>query len=209
MKKINWVIVFCVLTSVFFWNWNPDLVVEYFAFSGENLLRGRAWTLITALFLHSDLSHLLGNMIFLFVFGNTLEKEVHAQKTLAVFFLGGVLSFLLSVFFYDPSIPLIGASAAIFTLVSIVMLVKPLKFSFLFLMPQGLVAIIYFLYNLTAVYYGIGGNVAYISHIIGFSIGIPFGIAWSKNWARNILITIALFIIYIAAIYVIQTILAP
>jgi membrane associated rhomboid family serine protease len=166
---------------VWFWNWNPDLAVEYFAFSAENLLKGRVWTLITALFLHGDLSHLLGNMIFLFVFGNTLEREVQAQKTLGVFLLGGVLSFLLSAFFYDPTIPLIGASAAIFTLVAIVMLVKPLKFSFIFLMPQGLIAIIYFLYNLTAVYYGVGGNVAYISHIIGFSIGIPFGIARSKN----------------------------
>jgi membrane associated rhomboid family serine protease len=185
------------------------VAIEYFAFSGDNLLKGRAWTLITALFLHVDLSHLLGNMIFLFVFGNTLEREVHAQKTLGVFLLGGVLSFLLSVFFYDPAIPLIGASAAIFTLVAIVMLVKPLKFSFLFLMPQGLVAIIYLLYNLTAVYYGVAGNVAYISHIIGFSVGIPFGIAWSKDWVKNLLITIALFILYIVIIYFIQTMLAP
>ena len=194
---------------MWFWNWNPDLAVEYFAFSAENLLKGRVWTLITALFLHSDLSHLLGNMIFLFVFGNTLEREVQAQKTLGVFLLGGVLSFLLSAFFYDSTVPLIGASAAIFKLVAIVMLVKPLKFSFIFLMPQGLIAIIYFLYNLTAVYYGVGGNVAYISHIIGFSIGIPFGIAWSKDWVKNLLITIVLFIVYIAIIYIIQTFLVP
>jgi membrane associated rhomboid family serine protease len=209
LNKINWVILLCVLASVWLWNSDPDVAIEYFAFSGDNLLKGRAWTLITALFLHVDLSHLLGNMIFLFVFGNTLEREVHAQKTLGVFLLGGVLSFLLSVFFYDPAIPLIGASAAIFTLVAIVMLVKPLKFSFLFLMPQGLVAIIYLLYNLTAVYYGVAGNVAYISHIIGFSVGIPFGIAWSKDWVKNLLITIALFILYIVIIYFIQTMLAP
>jgi membrane associated rhomboid family serine protease len=65
---------------------------------------------------------------------------------------------------------MIGASAAIFTLTSIVMLVKPLKFSLIFLMPQGLVAIIYFIYNVAAVYFGVQGNVAFISHIVGFII---------------------------------------
>jgi len=209
MGKINWVILVCFFVSVSFWIWKPDLVIEYFAFSGESFLKGRLWTLITSLFLHSNISHLLGNMIFLFVFGNTLEKELKAQKTLAVFFLGGTLSFLLSVFFYDQNIPLIGASAAIFTLISIVMLVKPLKFSFLFLMPQGLVAIVYFLYNLMAVYYGLGGNVAYISHVIGFLVGIPFGIMWSKNWVRNLFITIGLFLAYLAIVYIIQTMLPP
>jgi len=136
-------------------------------------------------------------MIFLFVFGNTLEKEIKATKTLTAFFIGGALSFLLSIFFYDSSTPMIGASAAIFTLTSIVMLVKPLKFSFFFLMPQGLVAIIYFLYNMTAVYFGIQGGVAYISHVIGFIIGIPLGIAWSEKWVVNLVITIGLLLFYL------------
>jgi len=92
---------------------------------------------------------------------------------------------------------LIGASAAIFTLASIVMLTKPLKFSIILFMPQGLVAILYFVYNAIAVYSGAEGNVAYISHIIGFTIGIPFGLSWSKDWIRNLLITLALLAAYI------------
>lgn len=155
----------------------PDLVTEYLAFSEENLLRGRVWTLVTALFLHADLTHLLGNMLFLFVFGNTLESELETKKTFLAFFIGGILTFLIGSFFYEPSTFMIGASSAIFTLTAIVMLVKPLKFSLLFLMPQGLVAIIYFTYNAFAVHFGIEGNVAYISHVIGFAIGIPLGIA--------------------------------
>jgi membrane associated rhomboid family serine protease len=77
-------------------------------------------------------------------------------------------------------------------------LVKPLKFSIIFLIPQGLVAIIYFTYNALAVYIGEQSNVAYISHVIGFLIGVPFGAAWSKNLAKNLLITIGMFIIYLA-----------
>ncbi len=141
------------------------MALSNLAFSGDNLLQGKVWTPITALFLHADLMHLAGNMIFLFVFGNTLEKEIGSKKTLTAFLIGGILSFLLSIYFYDPETPLIGASAAIFTLTSIVMLVKPLKFSLLFLMPQGLIAILYFMYNIAAVYFEVQGNVAFISHI--------------------------------------------
>ena len=107
-------------------------------------------------------------MLFLYVFGNTMEEDLGANRTLSAFFVGGIVSFLLSLLFYDTATPLIGASAAIFTLSAIVMLIKPLKFSVLFFMPQGLVAILYFAYNAVAVYYGAEGNIAYIAHIIGF-----------------------------------------
>ncbi|MEM2967988.1 MAG: rhomboid family intramembrane serine protease [Candidatus Bathyarchaeia archaeon] len=198
MSKTNLLILLCIAASLLLWlAENPDAVMAQLAFSGENLLKGRAWTLATALFLHADLAHLLGNMLFLFVFGNTLEKELGAGKTLSAFFIGGTLSFLLGVFFYSPETFLIGASAAIFTLAAVAMLVKPLKFSFLFLMPIGLVALIYFIYNVFAVYYGVEGNIAYVSHVIGFLIGVPFGAAWGKNVLRNLLITIALFIVYL------------
>lgn len=205
VNKINLIIVACILASLLYWyTGEPELTAEYLTFSGENLLKGRVWTLFTALFLHADLMHLLGNMMFLFVFGNTLEKELGAKKTLLVFFFGGTMFFLLGVFFYAPPIFLVGASAAIFTLTSVAMLVKPLKFSFFFLMPIGLIAIIYFMYNVLAVYFGAEGNIAYISHVIGFAIGVPFGAAWSKNLLRNLLISIGLFIIYLAIAFVLS-----
>jgi membrane associated rhomboid family serine protease len=203
VNKTNWIIIACIIVSLLYWViGNPESTTEYLAFSGENLLKGRVWTLFTALFLHADLMHLAGNMLFLFVFGNTLEKEFGAQKTLLAFFVGGTMSFLLGVFFYAPQVFLVGASAAIFTLTAIAMLVKPLKFSFFFLMPLGLVAIIYLVYNVLAVYYGAEGNIAYISHVIGFLIGVPFGAAWSKTLLRNLLITIGLFIVYLVIAFV-------
>jgi membrane associated rhomboid family serine protease len=94
----------------------------------------------------------------------------------------------------------VGASAAIFTVTATVMLIKPLKFSWLFLLPVGLVAILYLLFNVLAVYRGSSGNVAYISHIIGFLVGIPFGVAWSPNWMRNLMITLGLLAIFLVFI---------
>jgi membrane associated rhomboid family serine protease len=158
------------------------------------------WTLVTSLLLHGDILHLAGNMLFLYVFGNTMEEELGATKTLGTFFFGGIVLFLLSLLFYNPATPLIGASAAIFTLSAIIMLIKPLKFSILFLMPQGLVAILYFVYNAIAVYFDAGENVAYIAHLIGFAVGIPFGMVWSKNWLKNLLISIALLIVFLIVV---------
>jgi membrane associated rhomboid family serine protease len=172
----------------------------YFAFSEENLLNGRVWTLFTGLFLHGDVPHLLGNMIFLYIFGNTLENELGENWMLLPFFVGGTISFLLSMFFYDPTTSMIGASAAIFTLTAVVMLLKPLKFSFFFLMPLGLVAIIYFLYNLVAVYMGSQGNISYLGHVFGFLVGVPFGIASSEDWHKNLVITAGLFLVYLVIV---------
>lgn len=211
MKKNYLLILLCILVSIFAWTIEYQNIVEqetveqYLMFSGDNFFQGRIWTPVTALFVHGDLAHLVGNMFFLYVFGNTLEDVVGAKKTMATFFFGGISSFILSLFFYSWDVPMIGASAAIFTVTAVVMLTKPLKFSMLFMLPVGLVAIIYFVYNLIAVYYEVGGNVAYASHIIGFILGIPFGMALSPKWAKNLLITIALLILYVAATLVLRT----
>jgi membrane associated rhomboid family serine protease len=198
LNKINYVILACILVSLLFWIANYIGVnVDLWAFSTDNLLAGRVWTPITALFIHADLLHLAGNMIFLYVFGNTLEKEVGARKTFVAFFAGGILTFFVGVFFYAPSALMVGASAAIFTLTAFVMLIKPLKFSFVFLMPVGLVAVIYFVYNVLAIQFGVASNVAYVSHVIGFAIGVIFGLRWGKNVLKNVLITIGLFIVYL------------
>jgi membrane associated rhomboid family serine protease len=165
------------------------------------------WTLATSLFLHANLIHLIGNVIFLYVFGNTLEKIRSAGSMSTVFFFGGIVTFLLSTFFFEPGTPLVGASAAIFTLTAVVMLMKPLRWSWLLLMPVGLAAILYFLYNLAAIYYGIQSEVAYIAHVIGFALGIPFGIAWTREWFRNLIVTIALLLLYFLLVLMLRILL--
>jgi membrane associated rhomboid family serine protease len=182
------------------WIFNEQLI-DFLAYNGENLARGRVWTVITSLFIHSDFSHLIGNMIFLYIFGSTIENELGWEWLLYPFLFGGILSFLISGFFYDPAVYLVGASAAIFTLTAMVMLLKPLKFSFYFLMPLGLVAMIYFTYNLLAVYMGAQGNISYLGHIIGFIIGLPLGIIKSKEWGKNLLITGGLFLVYLVIVW--------
>lgn len=199
----------CVLLSLYAWTLDPATVERNLVFSLKNLQEGRVWTLVTAIFVHASILHLLGNMIFLYVFGNTLESVTDHKHMLIAFFLGGLLSFPLSLPFFPPDATFVGASAAIFTLTAVVMLLKPLRWSWLLLMPVGLVAVIYFLYNVIAVSLHLQSDVAYISHIIGFSLGVPLGIAWSAEWRKNLLISILLFVVYLILLYFVTNYILP
>ena len=205
MKTNSLLILACIAASLWAWQQDPAFAEKNLIFSLSNLESGRVWTLFAALFVHANLLHLFGNMLFLFVFGNTLEKTVGRGKLLTVFFTGGLLSFIVGLVFMPGGAGMLGASAAIFALAGCVMLVRPLKFSWLFLAPQGLIAIIYFIYNIVVVYEksripGYDPQVAYVAHIIGFLTGLPFGIALSDHWKRNLLITLLLLGIYLAIV---------
>ena len=193
------------MASLWAWQQDPAFAERHLIFSLANLEKGRVWTLFAGLLVHANVLHLFGNMLFLFVFGNTLENTVGPRQLLAAFFTGGLVSFIVGVAFMPRGTGMLGASAAIFALAGCVMLVSPLKFSWLFLAPQGLIAIIYFIYNVVVVYEksripGYDPHVAYVAHIIGFVTGIPFGIALSDHWKRNLLITLLLLGIYLAIV---------
>lgn len=194
-----------MVASLWAWQQDPAFAERNLVFSLRNLEQGRIWTLFTALFVHASVLHLFGNMLFLFVFGGTLEKTIGPPKLLAIFLTGGLVSFILALAFMPRGTGMLGASAAIFALAGCVMLVRPLKFSWLFLAPQGLIAIVYFIYNLVVVYEksripGYDPQVAYVAHVIGFIVGLPFGIAWSDHWKRNLLITLLLLGVYLAIV---------
>jgi membrane associated rhomboid family serine protease len=204
--RTNSLLIFaCIAASLWAWQQEPAFAERNLIFSLSNLEKGRVWTAVAALFVHANVLHLFGNMLFLFVFGSTLEKTVGPQKLLAIFFIGGFTSFILGPAFLPRGTGMLGASAAIFALAGCVMLVRPLKFSWLFLAPQGLIAIIYFIYNVVVVYEksripGYDPQVAYVAHVIGFLSGIPFGIALSSHWKRNLFITLLLLGIYLALV---------
>jgi len=206
LRRTNLLIIICTLISLVYWYTYSSFVEDYLVYNGNRLAQGFLWTPITTLFVHSDWVHLIGNMVFLYVFGNVIEKEAGAKMTMTAFLIGGVGPLIISSFYYGLDAAMIGASGAIFTLSAVAMLTKPLKLSFFFLfIPIGLVAILYFLFNVVAVSLGFGGNVGYVAHIAGFLIGIPFGIASSKvRCMKNLGITILLLVAFLATVYAVQ-----
>jgi membrane associated rhomboid family serine protease len=71
------------------------------------------WTLITYMFLHANITHILFNMIGLYFFGPRLEIELGSTKFLLLYFISGICGGLLS-FLFAPNTPIVGASAAVF-----------------------------------------------------------------------------------------------
>ena len=108
-----------VYTSVVggdFLNTNFDIITKYGQVNAFILYGGTAYyyQLLTSLFVHVNIIHLAGNMLFLLIFGLRGEEMFSLHEFLAVYFLAGLAGNVLSLFVMDPWIPSAGASGAIF-----------------------------------------------------------------------------------------------
>ncbi len=85
-------ILLIVLNAVFFFYTYPDLgyYVSLFGFFPDRLFDGQFFTVMTSMFLHGSFWHLLGNMWFLWIFGDSLESKLGSVKFLLFYLLCGV-----------------------------------------------------------------------------------------------------------------------
>ena len=155
----------------------------------------RPWlSAVTAIFVHGGWGHLLGNMLFLWVFGNNVEDRFGRLKFLLFYLAVGVLStYAYALTRPDATEPLVGASGAISGVLGAYLLLFPRAkvislVSFLFFFPLRLPAWLvlgsYFL--LQAFYaYGVGmaggGAVAYLVHVVGFALGVGVVLALGRR----------------------------
>ncbi len=169
-----------------------------YGFSAEKLVHN-PYILLTSIFLHGNLEHLLSNILILFFFGIVVEKEIGKAKMLALFFGGAFIGDLLSIFFYPSDVIFIGASAGIFALIGAGMLIKPLDLSFypfIVPIPLALLGMAYAFFNIYAFLSGAGGNISYISHIGGLVVGVLYGFRYTGfKKSMKILITSLLLIL--------------
>jgi membrane associated rhomboid family serine protease len=83
-------------------------------------------TLVTAMFLHGGWLHIIGNMIYLFVFGDDIEDALGPVRFLCFYLLVGVAANLGYVFLSnDTTTPLLGASGAIAGVLSAYLMLRP------------------------------------------------------------------------------------
>lgn len=80
----------------------------------EGLLRGELWRLLSSMFLHGDLGHLLGNMVPLFILGVACEHAFGGAKASAIYLAAGLAGGVATAVI-DPR-PTVGASGAVFGL---------------------------------------------------------------------------------------------
>ena len=138
-------------------------------------------TLLTSMFLHGSLFHLLGNMLYLWIFGNNIEDRLGPVRFALFYLVCGVVASLTHVLFQPGSgVPMIGASGAIAGVLGAYWIVFPrarvktLIFLIFYIdvvpIPAGIVLGIWFVLQLLNV--GLGGGVAWFAHIGGFLSGI-------------------------------------
>ncbi len=136
-------------------------------------------TLLTSLFLHGDVWHLLGNMLFLWVFGDNIEDSMGHWKFLLFFLVcgaaGGVAH---AAMLPDVKIPTVGASGAVAGVMGAYIMLHPkvkilvlaLKWFPLYL-PAYFVLAVWIVLQILNVVFEIGGQVAWWAHIGGFAAG--------------------------------------
>ncbi len=174
-----------------------DQIIQTFGFSFNNLF-SRPWCLVTSIFLHQNLDHLVSNMFVLLFFGMAVESELGWKKMLFIFFLGAFAGDLLSILYYPPNTLSIGASAGVFALVGTGMIIKPFGFSLfppLYILPLGLVGILYTIYNIIGFFSG-PSNISYIAHFGGLLTGLYFGVK-HEGLKRSILNVVIIFLMLI------------
>jgi membrane associated rhomboid family serine protease len=83
----------------------------------EAVWHGALWMLVTAMFLHANPTHLGGNVLFLLIFGTSLEEQVTTRKWLVTYFSSGLAGNIAFLFLGGNSIG-VGASGAIWGLLA-------------------------------------------------------------------------------------------
>ena len=137
-------------------------------------------TLISYQFLHGDILHLLGNMLFLWVFGDNVEDALGHVKYLIFYLLCGIAGGLTHSFLtIDTSAPLIGASAAIAGVVGAYLVLHPnvsvwvLVFRFFPLKLRAVWVLgAWVLMNVAFALFGIDPLVAWWAHVGGIVAGV-------------------------------------
>ena len=167
----------------------------YFPCEVEDSCRPLGWSwpvnVFTSMFMHASWGHILGNMLFLWIFGNNVEDTLGRFRFVVFYLAGGVAATAVQSFVTlaygsarDADVPNLGASGAIAAVLGAYFILVPrgkvltlvLPF-FFFEIPAIAFLGIYFLYQLVIGGYSFvhpeaGGGVAYFAHLGGIAFGL-------------------------------------
>ena len=148
--------------------------------------------IVTSIFLHGGWLHILGNMLYLWIFGNNVEDRLGRVGFLLFYLVGGIVAALTQVAIDPQSTqPLVGASGAIAAALGAYIVLFPgarilslvfLGFFYQLLNVPALVILgFWFVLQLISGFGSLGGDtasggVAFFAHIGGFAFGMVVGV---------------------------------
>jgi membrane associated rhomboid family serine protease len=179
------IIILCTLS--FFLEMIPTIgyfYVSAFQFD-PNFLVTRPWTLVTYMFLHTSLLHLLFNMLVLYFFGTALETRAGNRQLLAIFFTSGILSAIGYTFLSGPIFsispgPMIGASGAIYGVFAALTMLEPDIRVYVYFIPMKLkhALVLFALFDFLMA--GSSDMIAHTAHLSGLFVGLYMGLRIKK-----------------------------
>jgi membrane associated rhomboid family serine protease len=149
------------------------------------------WSWITSMFLHGSWDHILGNMLFLAIFGKNVEDAFGPLRYLAFYFAGGFVATMtqtaMTLLFgstAEAHVPNLGASGTIAAVLGAYFVLYPNSrvLTLIVIWPVRIAAWVFlgiwFLYQLVEANFGLfgasanGGGVAFFAHVGGFVFGV-------------------------------------
>jgi membrane associated rhomboid family serine protease len=189
---VNWTLIgICIAVFAYQWLLPPRQLdaffLQYGAIPAEISRMENLYTLFTSMFLHGGLMHLLGNMLFLFIFGDNIEDAMGHISYLLFYLLCGLAAGLSQIVLdLNSTIPIIGASGAISGVMGAYIVLFPhgkvraiVLFGFIgqvVLVPAWVMIGLWFVLQLFSGFASLGaasdvGGVAFWAHVGGFIAG--------------------------------------
>jgi membrane associated rhomboid family serine protease len=165
-------------------------------FAGNATAAQALLPLITSMFLHAGILHLLGNMLFLWIFGDNVEDFFGHFGYLLFYFVCGIVASLAHDFSdLSSQLPALGASGAISGVMGAYLVLFPrarvLTLVFIFLLPIPAVIllgwwfILQFLGGLSTAGMRAAGGVAWWAHVGGFLMGVILTLAAGRDKSQS------------------------
>ena len=138
------------------------------------VLSGEVWRLFTSLFVHANIAHIAGNMLFLFIYGLRAQEMFDLKEYMAIYFLAGLAGNVLTMFTDLMTLGVlggfavsVGASGAIFGVLGAVMIYARRSIG------QSIVSALMYAFFLFVI--NIGPNVNFLAHLGGLVVGLALG----------------------------------
>lgn len=178
-----------IINSIFFFIAYPLVLIspnlmDYLALNPSFVLQGKyLWTILTSMFMHGGIFHLLANMISLMFIGGLLEKLIGPKKFLGVYFasglMGALMFILLGALFGNPDISAVGASGAIFGIAGMLAVLTPNLPVYIMFIPIAMpmwFGVILLMFGLWAVSASFNLPIGNTAHLGGLLVGVAYGL---------------------------------
>ena len=166
----------------------PAAVVEY----------KWVWTFVTYMFMHGGFSHILFNMLGLFIFGIHVERQMGSREFLLYYLVtgtfAGIFSFIVYYFTRNYMVALMGASGALFAVELAYAVFFPDAIIYIWGILPLRAPVMVLGYTALELFFSVSGrrsNVAHFTHLAGFAFGwiyflVRFGVnPWRRLFGRN------------------------